>query len=179
MQVWKTLSRAVVLRRGKFLTVEDHQVELPDGRVIPEWSWVITPDYVNIALVTEAGEFVCFRQTKYAVAGVTLAVVGGYIEPGEDPTAAAIREVLEETGYEAKAWYPLGSYIVDANRGAGTGHLFLATGARYVGHAVSDDLEEQELLLLPRPEVERAVAAGEFKIMAHALALSLGLLRLR
>jgi len=179
MQNWKTLSRSVVLQRGKFLTVEDHLVELPNGRTIPEWSWVITPNYVNIVVVTEDGKFVCFRQVKYAVEGDTLAIVGGYIEPGEAPEAAAIREIREETGYEALQWIPLGNYVVDANRGAGVGHLFLATGARYVGYGVSDDLEEQELLLLSQPEVERAVAAGEFKIMAHALAMAMALLRLK
>ena len=81
MQPWKTLSRQIVLDHGKFLTVEDHTVELPDGQVISEWPWVITPDYVNVFVVTEDGEFLCFRQTKYGVEGFTLAAVGGYVEP--------------------------------------------------------------------------------------------------
>ena len=88
MQPWKTLARHTVLNYGKFLTVENHTVELPDGRVISDWPWVITPDYVNILAVTEDGQFLCFRQTKYAVGGTSLAPVGGYLEPGEDPPAA-------------------------------------------------------------------------------------------
>jgi ADP-ribose pyrophosphatase len=82
MRRWKTLSRHKILDRGKYLVVEEHAIELPDGRVIPDWPWVITPDYINVVAITEQGEFLCFRQTKYAVQGTTLATVGGYLEPG-------------------------------------------------------------------------------------------------
>jgi ADP-ribose pyrophosphatase len=178
MQSWKTLSRCTVLKHSKFLTVENHTVELPDGRVISEWPWIITPDYVNILAVTENGEFLCFRQTKYGVDGMSLAPVGGYIEPGEEPLAAARRELLEETGYEAADWINLGHYRVDGNRGAGVAFLFLARGARRVAEADADDLEEQELLRLSRPEVEAALAAGEFKVLGWATVAALGLLRM-
>ena len=178
MQLWKTLSRRVVLDQGKFLTVESHTVELPDGRVIPDWPWVITPDYVNVIAVTEDGEFLCFRQTKYGVDGTSFAAVGGYIEPGEEPLTAARRELLEETGYEAPEWIDLGHYRVDGNRGAGTAYLFLARGARRVADADADDLEEQDLLHLSRSALEAALAAGEFKLLPWATAVALALLHL-
>src|SRR5215216_1915296 len=109
MENWKTFARTTVLQSGdgKYLTVENHQVSLPDGRIIEEWAWLITPDYINVVVVTETGEFLCFRQTKYAVQGTSLAVVGGYLEPGEDALAAAQRELLEETGYAAPEWISL------------------------------------------------------------------------
>jgi ADP-ribose pyrophosphatase len=165
MDSWKTLSRETVLDRGKFLRVEDHTVELPDGRVIEQWPWVISPDFINVVAVTDAGKFLCFRQVKYAVEGETLATVGGYLEPGEEPLAAAQRELLEETGYEARDWIELGQYRVDANRGAGTAHFFMAHHARQVAERNADDLEEQHLLLLTRAEVEAALQRGDFKAL--------------
>jgi ADP-ribose pyrophosphatase len=126
--------------------------------------------------VTEDGLFVCFRQTKYAVAGTSLAPVGGYLDPGEEPLGAARRELREETGYEADDWISLGGYAVDGNRGAGVGHLFLARGARRVAAIHADDLEEQELLLLTRAQVEEALKAGEFKVLGWAAAVALALL---
>ena len=176
MQPWKTKSRQVILHHSKFLTVESHTIELPNGQVIPDWSWVIIPDYVNVAAVTSAGEYLCFRQTKYAVDGITLASIGGYLEPGEEPLAAAKRELLEETGYEASEWIDLGSYAVDGNRGSGVGHLFLARNAQKVTRINADDLEEQELLYLSRTEVETALKANEFKVLPNAAVITLALL---
>jgi ADP-ribose pyrophosphatase len=179
MKPWKTLSRQTILNHSKFLVVEKHTVELPDGRVIPNWPWLVTPDYVNVVAVTEGGQFLCFRQTKYAVGGLTLASVGGYLEPGEAPLIAAQRELLEETGYEAPDWVSLGCYPVDANRGAGQAHPFLALDAYRVAEPNADDLEEQELVYLSRTEIEAALAAGEFKVLPWATAVALALLRLK
>ncbi len=180
METWKTLARTTVLqsRDGKYLTVENHRIGLPNGQIIEEWAWLITPDYINVVVVTAAGEFLCFRQTKYAVQGTSLAVVGGYLEPGEDPLAAAQRELLEETGFAAPTWIPLGAYAVDGNRGCGQAYLFLALDAQWVQPINADDLEEQALLLLSRAEVEAALARGEFKVLAWSAAMALGLLRL-
>ena len=178
MQQWKTLTSERVVEFGKYLTVERRTIELPDGRTISDWPWLIMPDYVNVVAVTDDDQFICFRQVKYAVEGTSLAVVGGYLEPGEDPLAAAQRELREETGYAAREWLTLGRYAVDANRGAGTGHAFLARGAYYVGDSITDDLEEQELHLLTRDQVETALTNGEFKVMPWTTAVALALLKL-
>jgi ADP-ribose pyrophosphatase len=175
MKPWKTLERRTVLNHSKYLRVEEHTVELPDGRVISHWPWIITPDFVNVVVVTEEGAWLCFRQPKYAVEGLSLAPVGGYLEPGEDPLATAQRELLEETGYEAAEWVNLGHYPIDGNRGAGMAHLYLALGARRVAVPDADDLEEQEMLLLSRVEVEAALEAGEFKLMPWAAVVALAL----
>lgn len=176
MQPWKTISRRVVLEQPPFLTVENHEVELPDGRVIPDWSWVITPDFVNVVAITDQNKFLCFRQMKYGIEGTSLAPVGGFMEPNETPLAAAQRELREETGYEAPEWIDLGHFRVDPNRGAGTGYLWLARGAYQVTESSADDLEEQTLLLLDQSEVEKALAEGEFKVMAWTANLALVLL---
>jgi len=134
MKPWKTLSRRTILDYSKFLVVEEHTIELPDGRIIDDWPWVITPDYVNVTAVTENGLFLYFRQTKYCVEGTSLAPVGGHIEPGED--------------------------------------------ARRVAEIDADDLEEHDLLLLSRVDVEAALDAGDFKSLPWAAAVALALRRL-
>ena len=181
MQTLRTLDRRPLLTvgDGHFLVVESHTVAFPDGNVVEDWGWVITPDFINVVAVTKAGEFICFRQPKYAVEGLSLGVVGGYIEKGEDPLAAAQREMLEETGYIASNWQALGSYVVDANRGAGKGYFFLATGAEWRQPIDADDLEEQELLLLSRDEVEQALRGGEFKVLPWAACVAMALLALK
>jgi 8-oxo-dGTP pyrophosphatase MutT (NUDIX family) len=179
MVPWQTLARRTVLQAGdgRFLRVEYHTVQLPNGRVIEDWPWLDTPSFVNVVAETEDGHFLCFRQSKYAAEGITLAIPGGYLEPDEEPLAAIQRELREETGYAAEEWTSLGRYAVDGNRGNGHAHLFLARGARYTQPVDADDLEEQELLLLTRVELAAALAAGEFKVLPWAANVALVLAR--
>jgi ADP-ribose pyrophosphatase len=177
MQTWKTLSKQTLLNHSKYLRVENHTIELPDGCILENWPWLIMPEFVNVAAFTLDDRVLCFRQTKYSLQGTSLAPVGGYLEPGEEPLEAAKRELREETGYEALEWSFLGDFIVDANRGAGKGYFFLAQKARLAGKISSDDLEEQELLMLSREEVRKALLSNAVKIMPWAMALSLALLQ--
>jgi ADP-ribose pyrophosphatase len=180
MQPWQTIARRRVLQAGdgRFLRVEYHTVQLPDGRTIEEWPWLDTPSFVNVVAETTDGRFLCFRQSKYAVEGISLALPGGHLEASEEPLAAAQRELLEETGYAADEWISLGVFVVDGNRGNGNAHLFLARGAVWVQPIDADDLEEQELQLLTRAELTTALAAGEIKVLPWAANVALALNRL-
>jgi 8-oxo-dGTP pyrophosphatase MutT (NUDIX family) len=175
LRVWETVSRKTILEHSKFLTVENHVVKLPDGKVIPDWAWLIIPSAAIILAVTADHKFLCFRQIKYAVEGTSLAPVAGMLEPNEKPIDAAKRELLEEMGYESSDWVSLGSHILDPNRGIATMHLFLALNAKQVAEPNSDDLEDQELLFLSRDEIEKALYAGEFKILAWSAVVAISL----
>jgi ADP-ribose pyrophosphatase len=175
LRAWETVARKTILHHSKFLTVESHTVKLPDGQIIPDWAWLIIPSAAIILAVTSDNKFLCFRQTKYAVEGTTLAPVAGMLEPNEIPLDAAKRELLEETGYEASEWADLGSHILDPNRGIATMHLFLALNAKQITQPNSDDLEDQELLLLTHNEIENALRAGKFKILAWSAIVAMAL----
>jgi len=176
---WTTLSKSVLSRPNVFLTLELHQVGLPDGGRIDDWPWLITPEFSCVVARTDQGLFPCLWQTKYAIEGVSLSPPGGFVDAGEDPLTAAKRELLEETGYEAKTYHPLGAFPVDANRGAGIAHCYLATGATQVCAPNANDLEEQQMVLLDEGDLRRALDLGEFKALAWACAVALALLKLR
>lgn len=177
MKPWTTLSRTTILDHSKWLRVEDHSIQLPDGTVLNNWCWIVSPDYVNVVVQDEDDNFVCFRQTKYAVNGLSLAPVGGYLEPGEDPLACAKRELREELGYEAKEWITLGRFPCDGNHGNGMANLYLARRAHQVGEIIADDLEEQEVITLSRNEMMQALLNGDFKVLSWSTAVALALFR--
>jgi 8-oxo-dGTP pyrophosphatase MutT (NUDIX family) len=175
MKPWKTLSRTVVLDHSKWLKVEDHTIELPNGTIIDKWCWIISPEYVNVVVQNDDGDFLCFRQTKYAAEGTTLAPVGGYLDPGEEPLDCAKRELREEMGCEAREWVRLGRFPCDGNHGNGMANLFLAKGAHRVGEIIADDLEEQEIVTLSRNEMMNALLNGDFKVLSWSTAVALAL----
>lgn len=177
MKPWKTLSRTTVLDHSKWLKVEDHTIQLPDGSILDKWCWIISPDYVNVVVQDEDENFICFRQTKYAAEGLSLAPVGGYIEPNEDPLACAKRELREELGCEADEWITLGRFPCDGNHGNGMANLYLARNARKVGEIIADDLEEQQIVLLTRNEMMQSLLNGEFKVLSWSTAVALALFR--
>jgi ADP-ribose pyrophosphatase len=178
MQSWKTLKRSLVLEHSKWLSVEDHTILLPDGTKLEKWPWVISPNFVNVVPIDENNNLLCFRQVKYAVEGVSLAPVGGYIDDNETPLVCAKRELKEEMGGEAAEWVALGSFPVDGNHGCGTAHIFLAKGVRKLYETTQDDLEEQELITLTVEEAHEALARGDFKVLSWTTAIALALLAL-
>ena len=54
MDELQTLARRPLLTvgEGRFLVVESHTVAFPDGHIVDDWAWVITPDFINVAAVT-------------------------------------------------------------------------------------------------------------------------------
>lgn len=148
---------------------------MPNGEIIDDWPWVIIPDAVLVLAETEEGDFLCFRQIKYAVEGTSLAPMGGMVDEDETALEAGKRELLEEAGYTSEEWIDLGSYALEPNRGVHTARLFLARRSKKVAEPDSDDLEDQELLRLSKNELKKALAAGEFKVMTWAATVSLAL----
>jgi ADP-ribose pyrophosphatase len=179
MHQWKTLKRTTILDHNKFLKVEKHTIELPDGKIIDDWPWVVSPDYALVLPVTQSGTILLFRQTKYAVEGTSLAPVGGHLEPGEYPLVAAKRELREEMGCEAKDWIKIGAFPNNGNNGAGKGYLFLALGAKKVCDPIIDDLEEMEMQEFSLNEVENMLMLGEVKVMGWAAMVAMGIIYLK
>jgi ADP-ribose pyrophosphatase len=139
---------------------------------------VVLPEFAAVVPVTADGRFVMIREYKTGAEAVCLNVPAGGLDAGEDPLAAARRELREETGYAADDWHPLGGFIVDGSTGAGRGHFFLARGARAVGAPRLDETEEIDVTLLDETAVRAALASGELTMMPTACAVALALLAL-
>ncbi|HYY41789.1 MAG TPA: NUDIX hydrolase, partial [Pyrinomonadaceae bacterium] len=72
------------------------------------------------------------KEFRYAVGRETFEVVGGAIDEGEEPQAAARRELHEELGIEASELVALGHVDPMTSLIDSPSHLFLARRLRFV-----------------------------------------------
>ena len=172
---WKTLSRKVLLERPPWFDVLVEEVELPNGKIVSDYYQIEMPHYTAVFAVTKENKIMVLRCYRHAVGEVILTMPGGMLETGEDASMGIQREFLEETGYVAENWEPLGALWGNSTRGCGTYHLFFASGAHQIQEPDSGDLEDLELLLWTSTEVEAAIDSGQAKSLGVMTVLLMGL----
>lgn len=127
------------------------------------------PDWCNVIAETDAGEIVLVWQYRFGTDAVSLEIPGGVIDPGETPDVAALRELREETGYEATSVELIS--VIEPNPALQGNRCFtyLARGARLVGPTAFDDLEDLEVALIPKRDLAALLDSGQ---VTHALVVS-------
>lgn len=98
----KTLSSKQVYR-GRFLKVEQDQVQAPDGKIYFR-EYIIHPGAAMIIPLLPNGNVVMIHQYRHAVKQVFLEFPAGKRDHEENTIVTGQRELKEETGYEAKEW---------------------------------------------------------------------------
>lgn len=162
---WKVLSSEIVYSARPFLEISRQKIELPDGRVIPDFHHAWVADYALICAETSDGQVVMERLYKHGAQETTIIFPGGGINRDEAPIDAAQRELLEETGYVANEWLLLKKLVVHANYGCGYVYFYHAKGARLAQQPAHDDLEDIQIELHPRSELAKLVQSGQMVMM--------------
>jgi ADP-ribose pyrophosphatase len=127
------------------------------------------PDWVNVVALTPERHLVLVRQFRYGTDDFSLEVPGGVIDPGEDPVAAGLRELREESGYIGTAARLLGSVHPNPAIQSNRCHLVLVENARREAELDWDPDEEFEILTRPVDEVYALARGGG---ITHSLVLN-------
>ena len=167
MKPWTTLDRRVEFSGGPIREIVRETVQLPDGRIIPDFYTARMGDYALVYAVTTEGKVLVLRQYKHGLGRVCLTFPGGYVAPGEDPALAAERELLEETGYRGGKLTSLGSFVTNANQGCNTAHLFRVDGCQRECDPDSGDLEEMELTVFEPAELLSPSRFAEMGVLSY------------
>lgn len=123
---WRTTASRDVYRNS-WMRVREHDVVRPDGS---------TGIYGVVSLAGAAGvlpfvdddHVLLVRQRRYITGEVTWEMPTGGIDAGEDPLAAAARELAEEAGVRAARLRPINRHTTSKSVVDEWAHLFVAEG---------------------------------------------------
>ncbi len=108
---------------------------------------------VGIVPITDAGEAILIRQFRPPLNNYVIEFPAGLNDRGETHEAAAVRELREETGYEAREMLFLAEGPLSSGASAEVLAVFLAKGLSYVGVGQRDETEDIEVLKVPLDEL--------------------------
>jgi len=160
---------------GAVVSLRVDEVRVATGTVTREV--VEHPGAVVMAALDERERVVLVRQFRHAVGRELLEFPAGGLEPGEDPGAAARRELREEAGLVADEWVSLGSFFSSPGFLHEELHAFLARGL--VSTVQDLDVEEDiEVVWVRLEDLVRGVpAVTDAKTLATLLLLQRHLAR--
>lgn len=150
---WKVL-RSEYLARKPWFTVRHESLELPDGRLVPDYYVFEYPDWVNVTAITRDGRFVVIDQYRHGLGETSYEIPAGVAEPSDaSMLAAAQRELAEETGYGGGEWRLLTVLAPNPSTQNNLTYCYLATDVERLGEQRLDPTEDLGVHLLTRAEV--------------------------
>lgn len=118
------------------------------------------PGAVTVIPLLPDGRLVMIRNWRVSVQRWLIEFCAGRLGAGEDPAAAAPRELAEETGYRAARIEEVGSFYTSPGLGDELMRVFEATGLSAGAPRLEPD-ERIETVLLSAAEIEAAIREGE------------------
>jgi ADP-ribose pyrophosphatase len=131
-------------------------------------------DYVTILAVTEKEDILLVRQYRPAIEEMTLELPAGLVEDDEDPSRAAKRELIEETGYVANDVECLGWLYTDTGRIDNRMWCYFADDVRLQNN-VPEVEEGIERVVCPLADLKRMIVDGKFRHALHLAVLFMAL----
>lgn len=138
----------------------------PHTGAVKRFSLIDCADWVNVIALTADRQVVLVRQFRPGTNKVCLEIPGGMVDPGEDPCAAAARELAEETGYTGGTLQVISKVSPNPALQSNALYNVLARGVALTQPPTPDDGEVLAVETVSLAECQRRILDGEID---HAL----------
>ena len=145
--------------------VDEHGNEVADYLVV-ESPHAAANRVAGIALLAEVeGRVILLRSYRHALGTTIWDLPRGFIDAGETPESAALRELTEETGLRCapENLLPLGRYAPDPGTMAARAALFAATHCEGTVRQARDELGLESLHLMTPEKMGELIVGGEIE----------------
>jgi ADP-ribose pyrophosphatase len=166
---WRTLERTY-LYRNPWCAFRVDEVALPGGATI-EYGVLEGGGFASVVPITQEAKVVLVRQWRQPLDAFTLELPSGGVDPDEDPSGAAERELFEETGFRAEGLEHLISVHTSTGRTNEVCHLFRCRAVRDPGGPRPEPTEFIQVVELPLEEALQRVSGGGITDAATVLGL--------
>nr|WP_325257290.1 NUDIX hydrolase [uncultured Oscillibacter sp.] len=148
--------------RGKIVTVHVDTVELPNGATALR-EVADHPGGVAVLALDGENQVLAVTQYRYPFGRTLLEIPAGKLDhPGEDPYAAGLRELKEETGAVPGKYESLGRILPSPGCYGEILHLYLAQDLRMEEQRLDED-EFLNVERIPFDEMVRRCLSGEIE----------------
>lgn len=158
---WKTLStKSIESNKHLRFMVDEFETESGKKGEYYYHSNAYGDEYVSVFIQTAKDTFIMIEEYRYLFDRMFIANPRGGIEKDETIEDAAMRETIEESGYQAVDLIPLGQIASAPAISKERMCLFLATSAKKVGQRL-DEMENIRVREMSASEIDQAIASGE------------------
>ena len=162
--------------RGRVWDIRTDLVDLGDGEQV-ERDLVVHPGAVAIIAVDEDQQVLLVQQYRHPVAALLWEPPAGLLDVvGEEPLAAAQRELFEEAGYRASRWSVLLDVFMSPGGSSEAVRIFLAQDLTPVAEAERFLGEAEERTMVARWVPLDRARAGLFSGDLHSPLCVMGIL---
>lgn len=145
---WSVIRSEIIVADRWIRLRADECVDAADRTISPYY--VLEPsDWISVLAVDAAGDAILVEEYRHGAGIMALGTIGGAVDPGEAPRDAALRELREETGCEAREVVDLGATWANFGNHTNRVHHFLARDCERVAEQSLDDGELINVHVLP------------------------------
>jgi ADP-ribose pyrophosphatase len=146
---------------GQLLKVNVDKAQLSDGTIVHR-EWINHPGACAIVPLFDNEETIILRQYRYGPAKMFWEVPAGKIDAGEPIEQTASRELLEETGYQAKELTKIGHFYPAIGFCDEIIHVFVARDLEFLASNTDED-ERVDAVRLPLSALFAMLDSGEIE----------------